>query len=51
MYLIKDDKNEYVTTDQCTAEEEKTGLLKPVFKNGHILYETSLSEIRERIKQ
>jgi nicotinamide phosphoribosyltransferase len=50
MYLTKNDKNEYVTIDQCTSEEEKTGLLKTVFKDGKILYETSLSEIRERVK-
>jgi nicotinamide phosphoribosyltransferase len=50
MYLTKKD-NEYLTVDQCTSEEEKTGLLKSVFKDGNILYETSLSEIRERVKK
>lgn len=37
--------------DECTWEEEKQGLLQPVFENGKVVNEQSLSEIRERISQ
>jgi len=50
MYLKKEG-SEYITIEQCTDEEEKTGLLKTIFKDGKILHETTLTEIRERIKQ
>jgi len=36
--------------DQQTPEQEKQGLLETVFKDGKLLRETSLSEIRERVK-
>jgi nicotinamide phosphoribosyltransferase len=36
--------------DQCSREEEKQGELKTVFKNGKLLIDWSLSEIRERLK-
>ena len=32
-------------------EESEAGLLKPVFKDGHLLRETSLAEIRERLRR
>lgn len=44
---IKD--GEYVLKDQCTREEECGGELKEVFRNGKLLIETSLSEIRQRV--
>jgi nicotinamide phosphoribosyltransferase len=40
---------EYVLKDQCTEEEEMGGELKPVFLNGKLLVDQSLSEIRERV--
>ena len=40
-----------VLKDECTWEEEKKGLLQPVFENGKVVNEQSLSEIRERINQ
>lgn len=40
----------YETLDQCSPEQEKVGELKTVFKDGKILREFSLDEIRERCK-
>lgn len=36
--------------DECTWEEEATGELKTVFKNGQLLVDDSLQMIRDRIK-
>lgn len=41
---------EYVLKDQCTKEEEAGGELQTIFENGKILKETTLSEIRDRIR-
>ena len=38
----------YVTKDELTWDQEKTGLLQTVFKDGELLIETNLQEIRER---
>lgn len=35
--------------DQCTAEEEKEGLLTTVFKDGKLVRRTTLAEIREKL--
>lgn len=40
----------YVAYDQQSSEQEKQGELKTVFLDGELIYETSLSEIRERVK-
>lgn len=40
----------YVAYDQQTPEQEQQGELKEVFRDGKLLYETSLAEIRERVK-
>ncbi len=40
-----------VMKDQCTWEEEKTGLLQTVFENGKIVKEQSLSDIRAQINK
>ena len=37
--------------DQCTWEEEAQGELKTVFKDGKLLVDTSLAEIRARVQQ
>jgi nicotinamide phosphoribosyltransferase len=36
--------------DQCTWDEEEQGELKTVFKNGHLIINWTLEEIRARIK-
>lgn len=41
----------YVLYDKQTPEQEKQGELKTVFLNGELQYETSLEEIRARIKE
>ncbi|ALM62213.1 nicotinamide phosphoribosyl transferase [Vibrio phage qdvp001] len=48
---IEKENGKYVVYDQQTPEQEKQGLLETVFKDGKLLRETSLSEIRERVKQ
>ena len=45
---LKDGK--YSLKDQVSREEEKTGELKEVFRDGKLLKETTLAEIRERVK-
>lgn len=43
--------NENMTLqDQCTPEEEATGLLTTVFKDGALVRETTLQEIRNRLQ-
>lgn len=41
---------EYTLTDCCTLEQEQGGELKTVYRDGKLLLETSLSEIRKRIE-
>lgn len=40
---------ELVLYDQCSKEQEQGGLLQTVFKNGKLIRETSLKEIREKL--
>src|SRR3990167_1196888 len=40
-----------IVRDQCTWEEESQGLLQTVFKDGKLIKETTLEEIRNRLKQ
>lgn len=49
--LLRVDKvgNDYVLKDRCTQEEERGGELREQFRDGKILFETSLAEIRARI--
>lgn len=49
MRLMWDAKNGYVTEDQVTPSEEQTGLLKTVFRNGTLIGETTLQNIRQKI--
>ncbi len=37
--------------DQCTWEEERSGELKTVFKDGKLMVDWSLGEIRERVRK
>lgn len=38
-----------ICSDQCTWEQEQTGLLTTIFKDGKLVKETTLDEIRERL--
>lgn len=40
----------YITEDQVTVEQERTGCLETVFLNGKVVKEYTLAEIRERAK-
>lgn len=42
---------EYVLTDQVTREQEQGGELKTVFRDGKLIKDWTLSEIRENIKK
>jgi len=39
----------YTMKDQCTPEEENTGLLQVIYEDGKFYNQTSLTEIRERL--
>jgi len=41
--------NEFKVKDQCSWDEERDGELKTVFRDGQLIRETSLNNIRERI--
>lgn len=48
--IFKNAEGEYELKDQCTWEEEAQGELKEVFRDGKLLIDYSLAEIRERLK-
>src|SRR3990167_9923578 len=41
---------QYVLKDCCTPEEEKGGELKEVFKDGKLLIDRTLAQIRDRVQ-
>jgi len=49
MKVVKEN-DKYVLIDQVSWEEEQTGELKEVFRDGKILINQTLAEIRERVK-
>lgn len=48
--LDYNEEGEIVMTDQVTREEEQGGLLQTVYKNGELLIDQSLSDIREKVR-
>lgn len=48
---VKKENNTYVLYDKVSWKEEKDSELKTVFKDGKLIKEFSLAEIRERLKQ
>ncbi len=48
--LVKEN-NLYRTIDQCTSEQEANSLLQTAYLNGKIVKETSLADIRKKVKQ
>lgn len=48
---IELEANTFVLKDQVSWEEEKTGELKEVFRDGKLLIDQYLSEVRERGKK
>ncbi|MNK29922.1 putative nicotinate phosphoribosyltransferase [compost metagenome] len=51
LQIFKDADGEYQLKDQCTWEEERKGELKEVFRDGKLLIDQSLAEIRARIRE
>ncbi|RQO65054.1 nicotinate phosphoribosyltransferase [Pedobacter sp. KBW01] len=51
LQIFKDANDEYQLKDQCTWEEERKGELKEVFRDGKLLIDQSLAEIRDRIRE
>lgn len=41
--------NQYIAHDEVTEEQEQQGCLEPIFKDGKLLKDYTLAEIRERI--
>lgn len=50
LQIYKDPQGQYQLKDQCTWEEEQQGELREVFRDGQLLIDDSLAEIRKRIK-
>ncbi len=48
---LKRENNKIVLIDECSIAEEKEGVLKTVFKNGKLIKETSLKEVRNNIQK
>lgn len=46
---VEKEGDDFVLYDQQTLEQEQQGELKTVFKDGKLIVETSLSEIRQRV--
>ncbi|MFD2035889.1 hypothetical protein ACFSKL_13885 [Belliella marina] len=40
----------YKLVDQATWEEEQQGELKEIFRDGKLLFDQTLAEIRQRVK-
>jgi len=40
----------YIVKEECTKEEENEGLLQTIYEDGRFFNTTTLSEIRERIR-
>jgi nicotinamide phosphoribosyltransferase len=43
--------NQLILQDDCTWEEEATGELKTVFRDGKLLVDWTLEEVREKVRQ
>jgi nicotinamide phosphoribosyltransferase len=50
MQITKNAAGKYQLKDQCTWAEERSGELREVFRDGKLLIDESLQEIRKRVK-
>lgn len=50
LYVSTDIDNQLVLTDSATWDEESTGLLQVIYKDGNFFNETTLTEIRNKLK-
>lgn len=44
------DPNEYFVVGECTPEQESKGLLQVIYENGKFYNQTTLDEIRNKLK-
>lgn len=49
LLMVTQQDNAYVLVDNCTPEQEQSGCLREVYRNGDLLIETTLQEIRNRL--
>lgn len=49
LQVYRDELGELRLLDQCSKEQESTGLLKDVFVDGKIVSESSLADIRKKL--
>jgi nicotinamide phosphoribosyltransferase len=47
---VAGDETHMLLEDQCTWEHETTGKLQTIYKNGEFYNETTLTEVKEKIK-
>lgn len=47
--VTRDESGKLICLDQCHWDTEKSGLLQTVFKDGKLIKETTLEEIRNRL--
>ena len=50
MQVYKDADGKLQLKDQCSWEEEAQGVLRTVFKDGHLIVDESLDTIRKRLR-
>ena len=51
LIYVTEENGKYVAHDNATEEQEKTGCLETIFKDGKLIKEYTLSEIRNRINE
>jgi len=51
LMMLTEKNGVYMTHDQCTPDQEKEGLLTTVFKDGKLVKEFSIEQIRERVSK
>lgn len=49
--VYENENKEIVVQEECTPEEESQGLLQVIYEDGKFYNQTTLEEIRERLKQ
>ena len=50
LQVYQDETGTYRLKDQCTWEEERGGLLREVFRDGQLLVDQTLAEVRARVR-
>lgn len=50
LQVYQDETGTYRLKDQCTWEEERGGLLREVFRDGKLLVDQTLAEVRARVR-